>query len=259
MRKLSLALIAAAALGCSESTTSTLPPAGGSIVVSGRLLAPGGEPAWGTWGTAYARLISDRRELGRYEIRPDLEGRFSITIGPFEAHRSVNVDLEFHSPGSGGVCQRYQGTTLDLGPLLLSERPQPLIRDVMLPANGKRRGRLVPGTVCAWGTSLDTWMGVTLQIESVTDSVRGYWLMDHPSAIATQGTLRGAVTDGVLVLELEQSGRTPPWCDGGWRMRMPVGPGDTLGTADSEPTGVCSAYPMRFEFVVDAYWDPLPW
>ena len=115
------------------------------MIVSGRLLAPDGEPAWGTWGTAYARSINDHRELGRYDVRPDLEGTFSVTMGPFEGRRPVNVDLAFHSPGSGGLCQRYQGLTLDLGPLLLSESPQPLVRDILLPANGKQRDRRVLG------------------------------------------------------------------------------------------------------------------
>ena len=256
MRPYAVLLTTAVALACSEPMTHTTPPPGGSLLVSGRVLLPDGQPAWGFRGVASARLLSKPQGVGGFYFQPEPDGTYSGTLGPFDDLRAVDVVLAVH-PLNGGSCHGVDGSTVDLGPVLLDGTAQPLVRDIVLPENGRHPGRLVPGTVCGAADSRDAWLTMTLQIDEVADSVRGYWLLDHPSAIAATGPFVGWLSDGQVTLRLTDDGATT-WCDGGL-MRIPVGAGDTLGIGEFDATGECPGLPMRFQFVEDQYWGPLPW
>jgi hypothetical protein len=112
---------------------------------------------------------------------------------------------------------------------------------------------LAPGEYCGLGSlagspTSGSPFTTHLQIDSLTDSIRGVWRIVYFAPIATQGgSFSGAVLGGRVELHLES---TPvPHCVPRYRLVAALSSDTKLGVAYLEPAGGCStviAPPFRF-------------
>jgi hypothetical protein len=112
--------------------------------------------------------------------------------------------------------------------------------------------KLAPGEYCGLGLlpsspTVGSEFDVHLQIDSITDSIRGVWQIVYVAPIATQaGAFSGVVNGPTVDLYLES---TPaPSCLPSYRLVAATLSDSTLGLAHLEPAGGCStitAPPLR--------------
>jgi hypothetical protein len=115
--------------------------------------------------------------------------------------------------------------------------------------------KLSAGEFCGFGTvpglpNFGSGFAVHLQVDSITDSIRGVWQMVYQAPIATQagtftGTLRGTT------VELQLASPPVPPCQPQYRLLIATASDSTLGLARLEPAGGCETVnPPPFRLVL---------